>query len=84
MTIGRQDLLEIGGWPSVPRQVDTRLIERVEAAGGSTFRSSGFGFLLMRRADPGLHTWGADVGYFLDRATEQRRGLDLEFADIDA
>ena len=83
LTIGRHDLFEIGGWPSVPRQVDTRLIERVKQAGGTSFRASGFGFMLMRNADPGTHTWNADADYFLERATEQRRGLALGFADID-
>jgi hypothetical protein len=38
---------------------------------------------MMRDADLSQHTWDADVGYFLDRATEQRRGLDLGFADVD-
>ena len=83
LTIGREDLFEVGGWPSLPRRVDTQLIARVTEAGGSTFRTSGFGFLMMRDADLTQHTWDADVGYFLDRATEQRRGLDLDFADVD-
>lgn len=80
----RSDVVDIG-WDSVPRQVDRRLIERFAAAGLETYRTHGLGYVLRRRG--GLlsaHTWQVGDSYFLRQAVEQRPGLDLEFAGVEA
>lgn len=65
MTIDRALLRAVGGFRSVPRHVDARLLEDVRAAGGSVFRTQGLGYVLRRTA--GGHTWETGLGYFLTR-----------------
>ncbi|MEO0494461.1 MAG: glycosyltransferase family A protein, partial [Actinomycetota bacterium] len=85
LCIGRSDLRDIGGWRRSRRRVDSLLIEDVRAAGGTTYRTAGFGFVLMRAAaGRHSHTWAAGDDYFLSRSVDQRPGLDLEFAGITA
>ena len=84
LSISRSDLRELGGWRRSRRRVDSLLIEDVRNAGGKAYRTAGFGFVLMRaRAEGHAHTWGAGDDYFLTRAVDQRRGLDLDFARVD-
>jgi hypothetical protein len=85
LTIDRSHLRELGGWRRTRRRVDALLIEDVRAAGGSTYRTSGYGFVMMRtKASGHRHTWSADDDYFLRTSVEQRRGLDLTFAGFEA
>ena len=73
-----------GGWPAAPQRVDGLLIDAVLRAGGSSYRTHGFQFVLRRRRpSTGLgHTWPASDEYFLREAVDQRPGLALGFADI--
>lgn len=83
LSIGRSDLREVGGWRRTRRRVDSLLIEDVLAAGGSAYRTSGFGFIMMRGAEAGhVHTWGVGDDYFVRSAIDQRPGLDLDFASV--
>lgn len=67
MTIDRALLRAVGGFQSVPRHVDARLLEDVRAAGGRVYRTQGLGYVLRRTA--GGHTWDSGLGYFLTRAS---------------
>lgn len=84
LTMRRDDLTGLGGWRRVPRQVDTRLIDAVVRTGGSTYRTAGFGLIVVRaaRADHG-HTWNPAAAEFLDKSRQQWRGLALGQAGID-
>ena len=85
LSISRSDLRDLGGWRRSRRRVDSLLIEDVRAAGGTTYRTSGFGFVMLRAAGDGHgHTWTAGDEYFLRGAVDQRRGLDVGFAGIEA
>lgn len=85
LSIGKSDLEELGGWRRSRRRVDSLLIEDVRSAGGSTYRTSGLGFVMLRAGGVGHeHTWTADNEYFLRGAIDQRRGLDAVFAGVDA
>ena len=64
--IGRDVLAEVGGWRSVRKYVDAQLLTQVRAAGGSIYRTHGFGYLLRRRASG--HTWEVDLAELLDPA----------------
>jgi hypothetical protein len=65
MTLDRALLRAVGGFRSVPRHVDARLLDDVRAAGGSVYRTQGLGYVL-RRTTHG-HTWDTGLGYFLTR-----------------
>lgn len=65
MTMDRALLRAVGGFRSVPRHVDARLLEDVRAAGGRVYRTQGLGYVLRRTA--GGHTWDSGLGYFLTR-----------------
>jgi hypothetical protein len=84
LTMRRDDLIGLGGWRRVPRQVDTRLIDAVVRTGGSTYRTAGFGLVVVRAAhgDHG-HTWNPAAAEFLDKSRQQWRGLALREAGID-
>ena len=77
-------LRDIGGWPAAPQRVDGLLIDAVLRAGGSSYRTHGFQFVLRRRRPSATlgHTWPASDEYFLREAVDQRPGLALGFADI--
>jgi hypothetical protein len=70
----------VGGWPLTPRHVDRGLIERVHRCGGVVYRTHGFEYVLRRRTHD--HTWTVPTSYFLAQSSEQRSGLDLEFAGL--
>lgn len=75
-------LRELGGWPAGSHRVDRLLIDTVERAGGYVYRLHGDGFLVRRAASLANHTWRVGDAYFLDRAVDQRYGLDFEFAGV--
>lgn len=78
------DVVRSVGWRSIPRQVDRGLIDDLEARGYASYRTHGFGYVLRRRGgDLSGHTWRAGDAYFLGKATDQRTGLDLDFAGFD-
>lgn len=73
--IDRSVLRTIGGYRRVRVHDDVQLLDAVQAAGGSTYRTQGLGYVLRRTA--GGHTWHAGLGYFLTRRTlaDQWRGF---------
>jgi hypothetical protein len=71
--VDRGLLREVGGFRSVRRHVDAQLIAAVRAAGGTTYRTHGLGYVL-RRTDSG-HTWQADLDDVRDRAAETWSGF---------
>ena len=50
MTMDRDLLRAVGGFRSVPRHVDARLLEDVRAAGGLVYGTQGLGYVLRRSA----------------------------------
>ncbi|HRI97106.1 MAG TPA: glycosyltransferase, partial [Nocardioides sp.] len=71
--VDRGLLREVGGFRSVRRHVDAELIAAGRAAGGTTYRTHGLGYVL-RRTDSG-HTWQADLDQLRSRAVETRPGF---------
>lgn len=80
LMIARDDLRRVGGWQAAPSAVDQRLIDSIERAAGSYYRTHGHGFVLYRR-DNG-HTWDQPVDYFLRQAVAQWHGLALDAAGV--
>ncbi len=81
LTLTRDDLRRAGGWPDVRRHVDLALIESVRRTGGTTYRTHGFDYVLMRRPDEQAdHTWSADDGYFLSIASDRWSGMRTDLA----
>jgi GT2 family glycosyltransferase len=81
MLISRDDLKAVDGWRPVSKGVDKALINAVRKNDGVIYRTHGSGYVLVRHGVG--HTWASDDSYFLDQATDQRVGLDLEFAGIE-
>ena len=80
----RDELVEVG-WADVPRQVDRRLIDDLQLRSRSVYRTHGLGYILRRRSSHMAgHTWLAGDDYFLRQASDQRPGVDLEFAGFGA
>ena len=75
MTISADDLAFVGGWPPVPRGVDTALLHSVARAGGTVFQPHDIGYLYVRSDRSHAHTWSADDGHFLRNVREQWIGL---------
>jgi hypothetical protein len=73
----------LGWWPTMSAGVDLHLLRSTIDAGGRTYRTHGFEYVLRRQADPAAHTWSADDSYFERSAGESRPGLDLSFAGFD-
>lgn len=73
LMLDRGLLREVGSFRSVPRHVDAELIVAVRAAGGTTYRTHGLGYVL-RRTDAG-HTWQAGVAELRARAVETVAGF---------
>jgi hypothetical protein len=83
LLLPRDDLMTVG-WAPVARQVDRRLIDKLQDLGFPTYRTHGFGYVLRRQGSSlAQHTWQAGDGYFLQQSSEQRTGLDLGFAGFD-
>lgn len=73
--LGRDELRALGGWADVPRAVDSALLRAATAAGARIYRPHDIGYLYVRHAAAGGHTWSADAGHFLANAREQWLGL---------
>ena len=69
------DLAAVGGWPHVPRAVDTHLINAIRRASGTIYQPHDIGYLYVRGADPSGHTWATGVDHFLRNTREQWIGL---------
>jgi hypothetical protein len=79
ITLRRDDLVDAGGWPPVPRHVDRALLDRVVGAGAPVYRTHPIGFVYTRHGDG--HTWHADLDHFLTGAQRRWHGVlaDEEF-----
>lgn len=69
------DLRAVGGWPHVPRAVDTHLINAIRRSSGTIYQPHDIGYLYVRGADPTGHTWATGVDHFLRNTREQWIGL---------
>jgi hypothetical protein len=84
LMVHRVDIVDTR-WAEVARRVDRRLIDDLQARGTKVFRTHGFGYVLRRRRVVlTAHTWAVDDDYFLRQVSDQRVGLDLEFAGFGA
>ncbi|SNT60093.1 Glycosyltransferase involved in cell wall bisynthesis [Asanoa hainanensis] len=63
MLLSKGDLEAVGGWRPVPRSVDLGLIQRLNRAGGTIYRTHPLGYVYHRRATG--HTWDPGEDYFL-------------------
>ncbi len=70
-----EDLTAVGGWPHVPRAVDTHLINAIRRSSGTIYQPHDIGYLYVRGADPTGHTWATGVDHFLRNTREQWIGL---------
>ena len=70
MTISRDLLRELGWFRPVRRWVDAQLLAMVHAVGGTTYRTHGLGYVLVR-GDEG-HTWEWDPENFRKEGTVER------------
>lgn len=80
LLLRRDDLAAVGGWPRVPRAVDSRLLDAIRVAGGSHYAMHGFGYLVHRHLEG--NTFTAADAWFLGGCLAQWPGLDLAAADV--
>lgn len=80
MLIRRDDLRSLGGWPRVPRAVDSRLLDVVRQAGAAHYAMHGFGYVVNRHGSG--NTFHAEDAWFLSGCVAQWPGLDLGAADV--
>ncbi len=73
LMLDRGLLREVGGFRTVRRHVDAQLIVAVRAAGGTTYRTHGLGYVLRRTASG--HTWQADLDDLRARAAQVTPGF---------
>ncbi|MBG0828305.1 glycosyltransferase family 2 protein [Planomonospora sp. ID67723] len=64
----------VGGFRPIPRTVDGQILQAVRQAGGRIYQTHGLGFM-MRRGEPGRHTWQEPAEWFLERAVERWDGF---------
>jgi len=72
LLISRSDLDTLGGWRPVPKSVDRALIERVQATGGTIYRTHGLGYLYERRGEG--HTATPNEEHFLTKTAKTFEG----------
>ncbi|WP_312179404.1 glycosyltransferase [Arthrobacter sp.] len=80
MFIAVGDLRHVGGWQPVHRAVDRCLLQSVDAAGGSIYRTHGQNYVMHRYAETpghGGHTWSAGTETFVHSSREQWDGIAL-------
>ena len=84
LLVARRDLDRAGGWRKTPRGVDKALVEDVQRAGGSVYRTHSADFMLVRH---GLgHTWtdsDGDDDFLLARADRTWSGWNPTVAGIE-
>jgi hypothetical protein len=73
MLIDKADLEELGGWRPVARSVDRGLLDRVNRAGATVYRTHPLGYLYHRR--PQGHTWDPGTEFFLQNTRQRWDGL---------
>ncbi len=65
MLISRADLDEVGGWPPVDRHIDRALLDAFLAAGSLVYRTTGLGYIYVRRESG--HTAQVSDEHFLTK-----------------
>jgi hypothetical protein len=73
MLIARADLEALGGWRPVPRSVDRGLVDRLNRAGATIYRTHPMGYLYHRRGTG--HTWDPGTDFFLRNIRGRWDGL---------
>lgn len=81
LLLGRDDLAALGGWPDLPSSVDAALVDAVLAAGGTSYRTHGQGFVAVRHG--GGHTWSVGDGRFVAEADAVHDGWQPALAGIE-
>ena len=83
LTIARADLLSVGGWDSLPTREDASLIKKIRRTGGTSYRTTGFGFLVVRGGAFAGHTWSLDTDQMKKSAVATKVGIGIDWAMID-
>lgn len=83
LAIDRRDIVEVGGWGPLRQGVDAGIISRVRRSGGTSYRTAGFGYLMIRRANSSSHTWQVDTQNLASSASASSAGLATDWAMID-
>jgi hypothetical protein len=83
LTMARADLLSVGGWDALPTREDASLIGKIRRAGGSSYRTAGFGFLVVRGVASGGHTWDLDTDQMVRAAVATKSGIGIDWAMVD-
>jgi hypothetical protein len=83
LAIDRRDIIEVGGWGPLRRGVDADIISRVRRSGGSSYRTAGFGYLMIRRANGASHTWQVDTQELASSASASKVGVATGWAMVD-
>ncbi len=73
MLIGTADLATLGGWRPVTRSVDRGLVDRINRAGATIYRTHPMGYLYHRRGQG--HTWDPGQDFFLRNTRARWPGL---------
>jgi hypothetical protein len=73
MTLHRSTLVDVGGFAPVARSVDRYLLKALHREGGRSYRTHGFGFVLVRHSDG--HTWNPPQGQLDKRVERTWQGL---------
>ncbi|MGA1035572.1 MAG: glycosyltransferase, partial [Ilumatobacteraceae bacterium] len=84
LMIDRDALDAVGGWANRSLGEDADLIVRIRRAGGRTYRTVGFGMIVVRHADVSLHTWSLDANASIEASVESWPGLANDEAMVDA
>ena len=80
LLIARHDLARFGGWPRVPRGVDTLLIRTILGAGGRVYRTHGAGYKMIRHGSG--HTWEEPNAYFQRPGSTTYTGWRPDIASV--
>lgn len=83
LAIDRRDISEVGGWGRLRQGVDADIISRVLRSGGTSYRTAGFGYLMIRRANGASHTWQIDNEELASSASASKAGLATGWAMVD-
>lgn len=81
MLLPRATLGAVGGWGQGVRHVDTDLVQRLERAGGTRYRTAAFGYVYVRRGPSSGnggsdgHTWAADTAVLRSQANHTYEGI---------
>jgi glycosyltransferase involved in cell wall biosynthesis len=78
--IPRHILRMFGGWPHLSVGEDFHLMSQIRSAGGTVYRTHGFGYILNRHSHG--NTWQVDSSAFVKGARYQWPGLNKDQAGV--